>query len=326
MSFEKHMQSCSTCIEEVAVLVQVRLTMQKAPIQSSTPLEHWRLRAALLRRADEQTVRARGRAAWRMWHWGMVAAVVALALFFMGRVLRERSLASLAPPTFDVENREGAVWTTEIVGATAHVLLSSGSASFHVRRTTDRQRFLLSLPDGEIEVHGTRFVVNLAGGATRHVEVSEGVVTLRLRGAPPRDIHAGDSWDHVSSPAAGLAPAQVHADEDRGDEPGDRAGGQQHLQHMTDRRDAVASPEPFAAGVAAFRAGDFRRAEQLLDRFLLAQGMSGDARIEDACFLRAVARSRSGDIEGASKLAKDYLRRFPNGLRRPEAERIAAEQ
>jgi hypothetical protein len=52
----------------------------------------------------------------------------------------------------------------------------------------------------------------------------------------------------------------------------------------------------------------------------------GDPLVEDAHFLRAVARSRSGDADGAAKLAKEYLRKFPDGLRRREAEKIATPQ
>jgi hypothetical protein len=246
---------------------------------------------------------------------------VAVAMFLVARAWHDRTIASFAPPTFDIQDRQGAVWTVETVGATARVQLSAGSASFRVRRTTERQRFLLSLPDGEIEVHGTRFVVELAAGATRHVEVSEGVVTLRMRGAEPREIGAGERWDQPASPVDPPAPLQ-------GPPPDEAAGGadaRSHGQHPIADRHESPHEEPFGAGVAAFRAGDFRRAERLLDRFLSSPTSSGDPRIEDACFLRAVARSRSGDTEGAAKLARDYLRRFPNGLRRPEAERMAAE-
>ena len=76
----------------------------------------------------------------------------------------------------------------------------------------------------------------------------------------------------------------------------------------------------FAAGVAAFRRGEYAAAERLLADF--SQNAGGDARREDAAFLRAVARSRQGDARGAAGLAASYLKSFPNGLRRTEAERL----
>jgi hypothetical protein len=270
-------------------------------------------------------VQSRDGSRWRPWRWVPVVAALSIALLVAGGMYRaRRSVSSVAPPLFDIEDRQGAVFTTETMGSMVHVSLSSGSASFHVQRTTERQRFLLSLPDGEIEVHGTRFVVALADGATRRVDVSEGVVTLRLRGALTREIRAGDHWDRTASlpsPPAGVDPRFGAADNT--DEPRGSAAAAQ--RSPPDHRES-ASQDAFSAGVAAFRTGDFRRAEHLLDRFLNSKGKSVDPRIEDACFLRAVSRARSGDTEGASRLAKEYLQRFPNGLRRPEAERIAAGQ
>jgi hypothetical protein len=64
-----------------------------------------------------------------------------------------------------------------------------------------------------------------------------------------------------------------------------------------------------------------RRWVPALDRFL--EQSPGDARMEDAWFMKTVARSRTGDTDGAAQLARAYLIQFPNGLRRLEAEKIA---
>jgi len=77
----------------------------------------------------------------------------------------------------------------------------------------------------------------------------------------------------------------------------------------------------FAEAVAAFGAGDYGRAETLFGAF--ARDFSGDSRAEDATFLRADARARRGDKAGAAAGARTYLRAYPNGLRRPAAERLA---
>lgn len=73
--------------------------------------------------------------------------------------------------------------------------------------------------------------------------------------------------------------------------------------------------------MAAFGAGDYGQAEQLFRDF--ERHHPGDTRQEDSTFLRAVARARRGDAEGARAAARQYLDRYPNGLRAPEAQRIA---
>jgi TolA-binding protein len=91
------------------------------------------------------------------------------------------------------------------------------------------------------------------------------------------------------------------------------------------KADAVTTPvsagRDFALAMAAFSAGDYGRAERLFLAF--GQDHPADARVEDATFLIAVARSRRGDVDGAGKIARQYLQRYPSGLRRVEAERLA---
>jgi TolA-binding protein len=72
--------------------------------------------------------------------------------------------------------------------------------------------------------------------------------------------------------------------------------------------------------MSAFGAGDFGKAERLFAAFERAH--PADARVEDATFLRAGARARRGDAAAAQAIARDYLHRYPNGLRRAEAERL----
>jgi TolA-binding protein len=77
----------------------------------------------------------------------------------------------------------------------------------------------------------------------------------------------------------------------------------------------------FAHGVAALRAGRYAEADQTWQEFLAKH--PGDPRAEDATFLRAVGRERSGDRHGAALLARTYLERFPQGMRRHEAETLS---
>ena len=77
----------------------------------------------------------------------------------------------------------------------------------------------------------------------------------------------------------------------------------------------------FAEAVTAFSAGDYGRADSLFGAF--ARDFPSDSRAEDATFLRADARARRGDKMGAAAGARAYIHAYPNGLRRPEAERLA---
>jgi TolA-binding protein len=79
--------------------------------------------------------------------------------------------------------------------------------------------------------------------------------------------------------------------------------------------------DDFARAVSAFGAGDYGQAERLFQDF--ERRHAEDARQEDSTFLRAVARARRGDAAGARATARQYLERYPNGLRAPEAERLA---
>src|SRR5689334_14467821 len=98
-SFERHAESCSTCSAEVSALVQLRQAMQDVPALSSTPFEHRRFRAALLRRADEQMVQPRDGSRFRPWRWVPIAAALSIALLVaFGMYRASRSVSSVAPP------------------------------------------------------------------------------------------------------------------------------------------------------------------------------------------------------------------------------------
>jgi hypothetical protein len=76
----------------------------------------------------------------------------------------------------------------------------------------------------------------------------------------------------------------------------------------------------FAQAFAAFSSGAYALAEERFLRFETEH--PGDTRVEDAAFLRAICRQRRGDQAGAAREADEYLRKFPDGFRRREAEAI----
>jgi hypothetical protein len=400
MSFQRHAADCPTCAEELQALTDLREVMRQMPVLAIAPLERQRLRASVLRQANErlmQTSRTRGAS------WAFAAAtVVALCFVGFGVVRHVRGLAPasstaagvpLSPPQFEMSAIEGAEWTNQSEGPLARVVLAKGTSAVEVHRLSPGQRFLMVLPDGELEVHGTRFVVEVTGQRTKRVEVSEGVLSLRVRGEVERVLVAGERWTQPTEVASGeipmpppestspspAAPAQLgpsagihHAQPgpaakspratrsarpvhpsrpssttssfasghpsdgvvtdsattneppaQPATQPTTQANAQPNAPASAEAPVASSAPLPsrrFAEAVSAFHQGAYAQAEERLAQFV--RDFPDDPRAQDASFLRAVSRSRIGDAKGAAGLAREYVRSFPRGLRRTEAERL----
>lgn len=342
-SYERHAAGCAECRRELAALAEVRASMMAAPEPVRTPLQRRAERAAILSRANGDYVRAGGPRAFARLAFALAIPVL-VVLGLVGRsVLAKRhgevplghAAAWAAPaPQFEVVDARGASWTSAVEGHVAHVSLRAGVAAFHVEHVAPGKRFLLALPDGELEVHGTRFVVDVQAGATRSVEVTEGVVALRLGGAPQRFLRAGERWSAdgtasatsatsvTSAAPAGSSSALAAPPRNDTTAPAGTARAVGAATASASARPAVSPSDRYAEAIGAYRVGAYAKADALFAAFL--RDFPGDPSCEDAAFLRAVCHQRIGDSAGAASLARAYLARYPSGLRRPEAERIAA--
>jgi TolA-binding protein len=343
-SFERHVATCAVCTREVRTLAALRDAAARLPVLTSTPLDQRRLRIELLRRANELTV-STPRA---LWQRSIAAALVVAALAaVLVLLLRAPSPARMAPitpantepPSFQITASQGAEWRTQERRATL-LLLSAKKGRFEVAvdKLRTGQRFLLALPDGEIEVQGTRFIVDTDGARTLSVHVLEGRVALRLRAHPPVVLAAGQRWTAAPSPArTPIASSETKLAAAAEASPSTTAMSAGPRRQASTVRppaaDAGSPPETtpaprtsavnhdFKSAMSAFSDGDYGRAELLFTDF--EKKHPDDARVQDSMFLRAVARSRRGDSSGARAMAREYLKRYPNGLRRPDAERLA---
>jgi hypothetical protein len=188
-SFERHVPTCAACSSELLRLRELGQIMSEAPSAERTDLERRRARIALLSAANQRVIERQARSR-KLRIWALAAAVPLLAL--SGAALAHYSSARAAS-SFEVVNVAQADWSANKSGTTSRVTLRAGAASFHVEHVATGARFLVMLPDGEIEVRGTRFIVDVAGGQTRSVRVSEGVVALRVGGVE-HVLHASERW------------------------------------------------------------------------------------------------------------------------------------
>jgi TolA-binding protein len=349
VSFERHASQCEICTAEVRALAELRQVAERLPVRTSRALDLRRRRNELLRRANELSLHpSRSSRKWPL----VFAFAAAAATFVLAFWPRHQEPGPAIPalvtgvPSYRITPSPGSEWRTLERSSSLRLALRSGRFELQVDKLEQRQRFLLELPDGELEVKGTRFIVDADGVRTQSVRVLEGRVALRLHGREPLLLDGGQSWPEALAPEAlapeapaPAAPPSASLPERTSvattertlpkrnavtPDPANAAASAPSAQEKPVTPAPSASPtaaSDFAQSVAAFTAGDYGRAEQLLNAFEAHH--PSDARVEDATFLRAVARSRRGDAAGARALAREYLRRYPNGLRHLEAQRLA---
>lgn len=195
-AISEHATACEVCARELAALKKRRDFRDAFPVLTS-----------IADQSEPSPTRARVNASGaalktsRRHLFLMIATLVAMVGFFARRnVLRAPSAQPegdemvTAPPTFRIANIENALFESKVEGGTVRASLTRGVAAFHVERLGPRQRFLLAVPDGEVEVRGTLFVVTIEGGKTRSVEVNEGTVEVRLQGRATMVLSDGERW------------------------------------------------------------------------------------------------------------------------------------
>jgi TolA-binding protein len=345
-SFARHAAGCRVCARETRWLAELRSTAARLPQLVSTELEQRRLRYSVLQRANALALR-RGAVqrmpAWSWWSTARAAAVattasaLALTALFALRdapsakpgaqpSVHANGSAAVGVPSFQLTAAPGAIWQTVQRSATLKLAAASGRFELAVDPLRAGQRFLVELPDGELEVRGTRFALEVEPTRTLAVRVSEGRVELRLRGQVARMLSAGEAWSAEPQQPAVATSASPPGDAQAA--PPARALTPARTRERASKPASVPATaaesragRAFAAAMAAFSAGDLGRADRLFAAFERAH--PADARVEDAAFLRAVAHARRGDLRASQAAAREYLRRYPNGLRRAEADRLA---
>jgi hypothetical protein len=264
------------------------------------------------------------------------AAILAIGAGVFG-VFRMRGAPATASRA-EVDPEGIASWSEHTEGEREVVVLERGALRIHVDHATAARHLVVRLPDGELEDTGTTFTVSAADGHTTGVTVQEGSVLLRIRGAAPVALAPGERWAPLEpraiegqppaiangpAPAIGsgtssAAPRGEPASSAQRPTPTPGASERQAAGSVSAGRDASLA---FRAAMAALDRGDDRDAAIGFARFVAAH--PGDARAEDAAYLRVVALQRSGDGAEMKSAALDYLRRYPGGFRKAEVEALS---
>jgi ferric-dicitrate binding protein FerR (iron transport regulator) len=223
--------------------------------------------------------------------------------------------------------------------------LNAGSLRADVAKLSDSERFLVRTVDAEVEVRGTSFVVSVVavdpqcgGGSTTRVMVYEGLVAVRSRGHEDL-LRTGERWPRGCRTTAAIAlPQAASKRAHKGDAPiaapslVPRPADVQPLATPAPSQARAAAERPpsstlaeennlFAEGMLAHRSGKLPLALDKMDRFLdkyPTSHLAENAAVERMRLLRAL------DPPKATAAARQYLKRYPGGFARADAEAVLA--
>lgn len=196
--------------------------------------------------------------------------------------------------------------------------LERGAIDARVAKLAPGERFLVHTPDAEVEVRGTHFRVRVVeadasclGGTVTRVDVTEGVVAVRhARVETP--VGPGSSWPPGCVPArASPTPAQAPTPAPA---VAPKASSASASSTLADQNAL------FARAIAAKQRGDASDAIADFDKLLATY--PGSPLAESAAADRM--RLWNGiDRRRGAEAARDYLKRWPDGLVRAEAQAVA---
>jgi TolA-binding protein len=326
----RHVRVCPAC--SAVLLRDQRLRELSALLPSTEPgeLELRRVRARILRDAANGTERA---PAWGWALWGACLAVTLVAVLVVRHHVRvgSTSIGARAPrpsPAFAeassarfaglVSPADGARWSQARDEMTERVRLETGSLRIHVRHQNPDERFIVVLPDGELEVRGTTFEVTANVRATERVHVEEGVVALRIGQSDPIVLAAGATWAATAS-----SPNQAAADV-RSAPSGSPARRPRTLARGAAAMAGDRAPGAVDDGTDAYNEAvglmanhRFADAAEAFRDFVAAHPSA--TQVEDASFLEAIALARTGRTDAAALAAERHIQRFPRSFHRKQA-------
>lgn len=313
-SHERHRATCGECrtrFEDDERLVRLGRGM----VPQVDALRSRRVRMQVLRAAVQEAA-TRPLARWLVPALVPLALVVAITPWMARHAVSVEAPPALAPSpsattpasafAAQVEPSPGAAWSRERALGTERVALQDGELRLTVRHQQASERFLVLVPDGEIEVRGTRFEVTVREGRTAEVRVAEGVVALRIHGAPERVLGAGDAWapeerSRATVPTPPAAPSASAPVVEVKPPAESRAP-----------RGAEAAEADYARAMQLYDAHRYVEAASAFRAFVAAHPRAPEA--EDAEFLEASSLAFSGRHEAAAVRAERFLAGHPRSF------------
>ena len=232
-----------------------------------------------------------------------------------------------------------------INGKVQRFSLSAGSLEAKVAKLAAGERFLVTTPDAEVEVRGTRFELRVLGkpaacgadtaGSQTRLAVQEGVVEVRWSGQVAQ-IRAGQTWPEACSVRDEAEPKQAAVASTQKREPRESqtarvtptAGGT--TAGPVESPSDVAEPGPsalaaqtelFAKASRMARSGDVTSALNLYQQLVVTYPPSA---LAENSLVERMRLLRGSSPTAAKREAERYLARYPGGFGKTEAERILA--
>jgi TolA-binding protein len=339
-SFERHARACEVCTSAAARADRLRDLARALPDSAPSDLSVRRVRSRVLHAVATRTERPSSRPlAAPAVGVGLVLAATTAA-FFVARggehVTSAARLAVHAPMregitevqyAARVTNDDGAKWAQSRRGSTERVELESGTLTIRVRHQEVGERFLVDLPDGELEVRGTTFEVTARDGVTERVHVDEGKVSLRVVGRAELLLGAGATWTHADAPfASATASTPLPASASASAATPSASSSSSPATTATSMTSAPsmggAEESAFADAVALLQSGRYEAAADAFHAFVGAHASASQA--EDASYLEAVALARAGRVDAAGLAAERHLASFPRSFHAKEAAILVA--
>lgn len=306
-----HAGRCAECRRERDDLDRLARALRALPFAEPDDLAQRRTRQEVLRACDAEIAGrsippARRGTRFRAARVAFAVAVACVFAFAFANGWRARHGSEGLPPTssagttvVDAVGDVDSIWSRVQESGVERIDLSAGTLHLRVRRPPNGRRVVVHVPDGEIEDVGTTFHVTVARGRTRSVVVDEGRVSVRLASAAPVFVDPGSPWSSPdSAPPTSVEGTTVDA--------GPR----------TSTRDAIPTTSPSLAK-GHVPESTVHAVPPTSD----SSAPSADSE-EDATYLRVVHLAREGRDDDARAAAREYLRKFPEGFRRREMERI----
>lgn len=202
-------------------------------------------------------------------------------------------------------------------GKNSHFSLAQGTLTAQVTKLKVGERFVVQTPDSNVEVRGTKFTVRIVnpeprcGDAVTRVDVTEGVVRVERHGVRT-DVHAGESWP-VCAPTPTVIASAERSTEPSAAKPVAMPPPRHEAIDAIPRSTLALQNDLFADALLRKRSGDTSGALQALDT-LTREYPRGP--------LTESAYAEKFRISGKAEAARTYLKRYPRGFAKSEAEAL----